>query len=65
MTGVLTHAMDTAPRREDMPLMLYCPEQGGWHVGVWHDGHWTDFASLSVALAPVRWMPLPPAPNLP
>jgi hypothetical protein len=29
----------TAPRREDL---LWCPEQGGWHIGEWCDGRWLD-----------------------
>jgi hypothetical protein len=58
----MSHPMDTAAHDEEMPLLLFCPKQGGWHIGIWFDGRWVDFATLSEWLEPIRWMPVPPDP---
>jgi hypothetical protein len=42
------------------PLLLHCPSQGGWHVGVWHDGKWLDHATRTVELHPDFYMDPPP-----
>ena len=35
----------TAPSDDpERPLLLFCPEQGGWQMGVFFDGRWLDFA---------------------
>jgi len=44
-------------------LLLFCPEQGGWHTGVFVEGHWLDFATLTLALEPTYWLPEPPEPD--
>src|SRR3954447_18572077 len=40
------------PRRHrddpERPLLLFCPEQGGWQRGVFFDGRWLDFATLTM-----------------
>ncbi len=43
--------------------LLYCPEEGGWHVGVFSEGRWVDLATLTVELEPTHWMPVPPEPK--
>ena len=47
----------------EQPLLLFCPEEGGWHVGVSFEGRWVDLATLSIELEPTCWMPLPPEPR--
>jgi hypothetical protein len=32
----------------EKPLLLFCPEEGGWHVGVFFEGQWVDLASLTI-----------------
>ena len=44
----------------DKPLLLHCPSQGGWHVGVWHEGKWVDRATRTVELHPDFYMESPP-----
>ena len=56
--------IETAPREEERTLLLYCPEQGGWHTGQWWERAWRDAASLSEVLAPTHWTDPPPAPGL-
>ena len=62
MTAEHSHPMDTAKHDPETPLLLFCPDQGGWNIGVWLEGRWVDYASASVALEPVRWLPVPPEP---
>ena len=38
-----------APRKEDEPLFLFCPEEG-WHTGVWFEGRWVDALTLEEEL---------------
>lgn len=45
------------------PYLLYCPEEGGWHVGVFFEERWVDLATLTVELKPTHWMPVPPEPQ--
>jgi hypothetical protein len=26
--------ISTAPEQEDEPILLFCPDQGGWHSGI-------------------------------
>jgi hypothetical protein len=49
----------TAPRQEDRRLLLWCPEQGGWHTGEWCDGRWLDSLTLTEELQPVSWTEVP------
>jgi hypothetical protein len=58
--------IETAPREEDRRLLLWCPEQGGWHTGEWCDGRWLDSLTLTeeplmmvaawLLLAAVMWI---------
>jgi hypothetical protein len=45
------------------PLLLHCPSEGGWHVGVWHDGRWMDRATLTVELYADFYVEPPPPLN--
>jgi hypothetical protein len=54
----------TAPTDDpERTLLLFCPEQGGWHTGVFVEGRWLDFATLTLALEPTYWLPEPPEPD--
>ena len=57
-----TRPIDTAPREEERTLLLYCPDEGGWHTGQWWERAWRDAASLSEVLHPTHWSDLPPEP---
>jgi hypothetical protein len=54
--------IQTAPREESSPLLLYCPEQGGWHTGVWFYGKWLAYIDTSIVLEPTHWTYPPTAP---
>jgi hypothetical protein len=49
----------TAPRDENVPLLLYCPEQNGLQVGISSGDGWIDNLLSYVALSPSRWCVLP------
>ena len=59
--------IDSAPREPDMSLMLFCPEQGGWHVGEWwpaeEPGKWVAAISTEIELQPTHWAYVLPAPE--
>jgi hypothetical protein len=57
--------IETAPRARhtEMPLLLWCPDQGGWHTGVWFEHRWLDSVELDMELRPTHWMPAPPPPQ--
>jgi hypothetical protein len=52
----------TAPREAERILLLFCPEQGGWHSGLWHHGEWTDALTGEKHVKPTHWMDVPPEP---
>ena len=54
--------ISTAPQDDDRPLLLFCPEPGGWHIGVWFLGKWLAYIDTSVVLFPTHWLPVPPDP---
>jgi hypothetical protein len=66
------HPIEDDPPRMDNPerkLLLYCPDQGGWRMGVYFGGAWHDVGGLDYAVAgcdeplnPTHWMPEPPEP---
>jgi hypothetical protein len=50
----------------DTPYLLYCPQQGGWHVGEWWNaegGFWTAVIDTDSLLEPTHWMAAPPNPE--
>jgi hypothetical protein len=55
--------IDKAPREEGEPLMLFCPEQGGWHSGTWFEGRWLDFLTLHQELHPSYYAEMLPDPK--
>jgi len=54
----------TAPRQPDKSLLLFCPEQGGWHTGEWVavTGDWRSVISWDHPLEPTHWMSVPSEP---
>jgi hypothetical protein len=55
--------IQTAPQAEhtEVPLLLWCPLEGGWHTGVWFEDRWLDSVSLDVELHPTHWLSCPEA----
>jgi len=54
--------LQTAPKVENAPLLLYCPEQGGWQTGFCFGGVWFAVIDHSISLEPSHWMYLPEDP---
>ena len=53
----------SAPKEPERALLLYCPEQGGWHTGEWRQGEWTDALTRAKHLKPTHWTDVPPRPE--
>ena len=56
----------TAPREHERSLLLFCPEQGGWHVGQWlgvDRARWRAVNDDAIELEPTHWMPAPADPE--
>ena len=51
----------TAPKEDPggdpVLLLLYSPEQRGWHTGFWRDGRWRTPLGPNVELRPTHWLP--------
>ncbi len=68
-----TAPMAVGPDEKPIPVLLYCPEQGGWRTGVWlkagyFDGVWCRQGwrlaeSHAVELRPTQWLPCSTPPN--
>ena len=60
-------AIATAPREPQPSLLLFCPEQGGWHVGEWwaveEPGKWIAAISTDIELEPTHWAYVLPDPE--
>jgi hypothetical protein len=55
--------IDTAPRLSGRALLLYCPEQAGWHSGTWCAGRWVSTADVELELEPTHWTDVPGSPE--
>ena len=51
--------IEGAPPMDDLVLLLFCPEQGGWHTGVRFEGRWLAHISTGLVLRPTHWLPAP------
>ena len=51
----------TAPKEDPggdpVLLLLYAPEQRGWHTGFWQNGRWRTPLRVDVELRPTHWLP--------
>lgn len=56
--------IETAPRALESRILLWCPDEGGWHSGEWFQGRWVSSACLTEVLEPTHWLPLPPDPAI-
>src|SRR5215203_6077885 len=54
--------ISNSPQDHDQPFLLFCPEQGGWHIGIWFLGKWLAYIDTSTVLEPSHWSPVPPDP---
>jgi hypothetical protein len=52
----------TAPEEPNRTVLLWCPQQGGWHTGQWQSrqGCWVSTAAPEKRLQPTLWMDAPP-----
>lgn len=48
---------------EPKAVLLYCPDEGGWLVGVWWEGWWRLSVDPNVILTPTHWAALPEEPG--
>jgi hypothetical protein len=55
--------IETAPDADDFPILLFCPEQGGWHTAVKFKGLWLAYIDTSIRLRPTHWLPVPSEPE--
>lgn len=71
---IYTAPLAVSPHEDPIPLLLYCPEQSGWHTAMWlrsgfYDGRWVSqgwrlAADLRVELRPTAWLPLSATPQV-
>lgn len=54
--------LETVPKHFDRKLLLYCPSQGGWHVGEWVGARWVDGWTMDF-LHPTHWTEIPDEPE--
>ena len=61
---MIPYPIETAPRAEfdpePVPILLWCPDEGGWHTGFWFAGVWRLHADIEHVLDPSHWLPAPP-----
>lgn len=59
--------IETAPKRIETTILLYCPEQGGWQTGEWWtvDGPPRFVATIcnDYTLEATHWLPAPDPPE--
>ena len=54
---IATAPRATAEHADPVLLLLYAPEQGGWHTGFWSAGRWRTRLAPEVELQPTHWLP--------
>jgi hypothetical protein len=67
--SIQTAPMAVGPDEKPIPVLLYCPEEGGWCNGVWLHSKYSEGAACrqgwhlaedhSVELRPTQWLPCP------
>jgi len=48
---ILLNPIETAPQ-DPVPLLLYCPDEGRWLLGLWAGDAWR------LHLQPTHWLPM-------
>ena len=58
----LPYPIGTALRRDrtPVPLLLYCPDEGSWLLGLWSEAAWRLEGHAAHVLHPTHWLPMPP-----
>ena len=53
-------SIETAPRtdQDPVPLLLYCPDEGSWLLGLWSEGAWRLQGHAAHVLDPSHWLPV-------
>ena len=56
---MLPYPIESAPRpdRDPVPLLLYCPDEGCWLLGLWSAGAWRLQGHRERVLHPTHWLP--------
>src|SRR5829696_5262441 len=57
------HTISSVSKESERALLLYCPEQGGWHVGRWLVEKWAATVAPEHLLKPTHWMDVPASPS--
>jgi hypothetical protein len=47
---------------DNFVLLLFCPDQGGWHTGVRFEGRWFANIATQIVLRSTHWLAAPPDP---
>ncbi len=65
--------MAIGPSEKPIKVLVYCPDEGGWHVGEWiRAGYYKDAwfrqgwrltADHDIELRPTHWLPYPEEPR--
>ena len=58
----LPYPMEKAPMPElghdPVPLLLYCPDEESWLLGLWLEGAWRLQGHVERVLHPTHWLPM-------
>jgi hypothetical protein len=54
------YPIESAPRsdQDPVPLLLYCPDQRSWLLGLWAKGAWRLQGHAAYVLHPTHWLPV-------
>ena len=57
---ILPYPIATAlrPEQDPVPLLLYCPHEGRWLLGLWSKGEWRLQVHVDRILNPTHWLPI-------
>jgi hypothetical protein len=56
---MLPYPIESTPRsdQDSVPLLLYCPDEGSWLLGLWSEGAWRLQDHREHVLHPTHWLP--------
>ena len=57
---MLPHPIESAPRpgQDPVPILLYCPDEGSWLLGLWSKSAWRLQDHEERVLRPTHWLPM-------